>query len=135
MPSKSDIPSTNGRGDIYRFAYDDPAIRELVETILEKVGYQVIMAVDGEQAIELYSNHQTAIDLIMLDVIMPKTGGKQAYEAIREIAPDVRCLFTSGYSNNGVHTGFVLSEGLELIQKPYNPSQLLRQIRSILAQQ
>ena len=124
-----------GGGETILIAEDDPAIQELVKSILEKVGYQTIAAVDGKQAVDLYRRQPDSIDLVLLDIIMPKMGGKQAYEMIRDINPAARCLFTSGYSNNGVHTGFVLSAGLQLIQKPYTPSDLLRQVRALLDQE
>ncbi|MEL0083633.1 MAG: PAS domain S-box protein, partial [Gammaproteobacteria bacterium] len=125
-------PTVAGGGETILIAEDDPAIRDLVKTILERVGYQTIEAENGDQAVEQYRQQQEKIDLVLLDVIMPRLGGKQAYEKIRAIDPDARCLFTSGYSNNGVHTDFVLSHGLQLIQKPFTPSDLLRQIRSVL---
>lgn len=124
--------STAGGGETILVAEDDPAIMELVRTILENVGYTVLEAKDGHEAVAQYRYHGDAIDLVLLDVIMPRLGGKQAFEQIRALNPDIRCLFTSGYSNNGVHTGFVLTEGLTLIQKPHKPSDLLRQIRQLL---
>jgi DNA-binding response OmpR family regulator len=63
---------------------------------------------------------------------MPKLGGKAVYDTLRAQYPAVRFLFSSGYSTNAIHTGFVLNAGIELIQKPYAPDALLRKVREIL---
>lgn len=115
-------------------AEDDPVVLELARVVLEQGGYNVITATDGQQAVDIYRTQRPSIDMVLLDVIMPRMGGKQAYEKIRELDPEARSLFSSGYSTNGIHTNFVLSEGLALIQKPYTPSGLLREVRKVLDQ-
>ncbi len=72
--------------------------------------------------------------LALLDVMMPKLGGKAVFERIHETRPDMRFLFASGYSMNSIHTNFVLDEGLALIQKPYQLGDLLRKVREVLDQ-
>ena len=113
-------------------AEDDPTILELTKTVLEEAGYQVLAVANGREAVDLYQAQGIAIDLVLLDVIMPQLGGKQAFEMIKNLNPDVRCLFCSGYSTNGIHTDFVLKQGLQLLQKPFTPSDLLRNVRQIL---
>ncbi len=113
-------------------AEDDETIVELIEAVLGAAGYKILMARNGEEAVQIYRQHGDQIALALLDVIMPRMGGKQCMEELRQLNPQVRCLFASGYSNNGVHTDFVLKEGLQLLQKPFTPSELLREIRSIL---
>ncbi|RLA03752.1 MAG: hypothetical protein DRQ54_10375, partial [Gammaproteobacteria bacterium] len=127
-------PIEGGRETIL-VAEDNPAILELAKIVLEQVGYQVITATDGQQAVDIYRSQGDDIDLLLLDVIMPIKGGKQAYEEIQDLNADVRALFSSGYSTSGIHTNFVLTEGLQLIQKPYTPSALLRQVRNLLDQE
>ena len=113
-------------------AEDDETIVELIEAVLDAAGYKTLIARNGEEAVQIYRKHGDQIALALLDVIMPRMGGKQCMEELRQLNPQVRCLFASGYSNNGVHTDFVLQEGLQLLQKPFTPSELLREIRYIL---
>ncbi|MEA2085363.1 MAG: ATP-binding protein [Thermodesulfobacteriota bacterium] len=113
-------------------AEDDIGVRNLSQIILEKAGYTVLTAVDGEEALSVFKNHADEIDLALLDVIMPKLGGRAVFNHIREQRPDIRILFCSGYSMNAVHTDFILDKGLQLIQKPYQRNDLLRRVRDAL---
>lgn len=129
--SKIPEPVTGGYETIL-LAEDDERILELAQTVLEEAGYKVLIAKDGAEALRQFKTHPDNIDLIILDVIMPNIGGKETYELIHALDPQVPCLFSSGYSINAIHTGFVLQQGLELIQKPYTPSALLQKIRGML---
>jgi PAS domain S-box-containing protein len=113
-------------------AEDDPAIRALVTKILEKSGYQVLAAADGREAVALFSNQPEAVDLALLDVVMPEMGGREAQEAMHEIKPGLPVIFASGYSQNAIHTDFVLGKGRHLINKPYAREALLKMIRDLL---
>ncbi|MBL4622812.1 MAG: response regulator [Immundisolibacteraceae bacterium] len=121
-----------GGSETLLIAEDDPTILELAKTVLEDAGYQILAVTNGREAVDLYQTQGDSIDLVLLDVIMPQLGGKQAFEMIHNLNPDVRCLFCSGYSTNGIHTDFVLRQGLQLLQKPFTPSDLLRHVRQIL---
>jgi two-component system, cell cycle sensor histidine kinase and response regulator CckA len=111
---------------------DDINVRNLCRRILEKGGYAVLTASDGEEAIGICDARGRDIDLALLDVVLPKLGGKAVYERVKDQYPRMRFIFASGYSANAVHTGFVLHEGVQLIQKPFTPEQLLRQVREVL---
>ena len=111
---------------------DDETIRKLAIRILESAGYTVLLAVNGKEAIDVFEKHSADIDLCLLDVMMPKMGGKAVYDVLYPQYPRLRFLFASGYSKNTIHTGFVRQAGIELIQKPYAPDALLRQIRQVL---
>ncbi len=113
-------------------AEDDTGVRNLSKIILEKAGYTVLAAVDGEEALRVFKDHADEIDLALLDVIMPKLGGRAVFNHILEQRPDIRVLFSSGYSMNAVHTDFVLDQGLQLIQKPYQRDDLLQRVRDAL---
>ncbi len=129
--AKAEGPVVGGTETIL-LAEDDPAVRQLTRTILERAGYTVLAASDGEEALAVFEEHAEEIDLALLDVMMPKLGGRFVSEQIRERRPEVRILFSSGYSMNAIHTNFVLDEGLALIQKPAQRSDLLRKIRQVL---
>ncbi|HPO12465.1 MAG TPA: response regulator [Candidatus Hydrogenedentes bacterium] len=115
-------------------AEDDDAVRELAARILTRKGYTVLTAVNGQEAIRMFRESKQKIDLVILDVIMPEGGGEIVYNTLQAEYPHARFLFSSGYSTQTVHTGFVLKEGVELIQKPYPPDALLHKVRQILDQ-
>lgn len=113
-------------------AEDEEQIRTLARRVLENAGYRVLVAADGEEAIRIFREHQGKIDLLFLDVVMPKQSGRAVYEVIRALQPDIKCLFASGYSREGLHQNYVLDSGLHLLQKPYTNNNLLQTIRQIL---
>jgi CheY-like chemotaxis protein len=121
-----------GGSETVLLAEDDAMVCELTRRVLERAGYTVLQAADGEEALAVFERHADAIDVAVLDVIMPGLGGRQVYERILRIKPQVRVLFASGYSMNAIHTNFVLDEGLTLIQKPYDRTTLLRKLRDVL---
>ena len=100
--------------------------------MLTNSGYTVLLANDGEEAVTLYKQHQKEIDLVLLDVIMPNKDGREAYNDIRTITPDIPIIFCSGYSTSGVHTSFVLDEDINFLQKPYDPTALVSKIHELL---
>ncbi len=113
-------------------AEDEETVRKLVGQMLTSAGYTVLLACDGEEALQLFNEHAADIDLVLLDVIMPKLGGGEVMERIRGQHPHMRFLFSSGYSESAIHTGFVMHEGLRLIKKPYAKNDLLSAVREIL---
>ncbi len=115
------------------FAEDDADVRILIKYVLEKYGYRVIEAMDGEEAIEKFKENQSTIDLLLFDVIMPKMNGKIAYEEIKKIQPDIKAIFLSGYTANVIHKKGILEEGINLILKPVSPIKLLNKIREVLS--
>ncbi len=113
-------------------AEDEAMVLNLNLAILTGAGYRVLTAADGEEAVAVFRHHAGTIDLVILDVVMPKLGGFQAFEQIKGIRSEVPVIFTSGYSINAIHSDFVLHEGIELIQKPCGRNDLLRRIRLVL---
>jgi len=111
---------------------DNRQVRDLACIILKEAGYQVFSAVDGLEAISTFREFASKIDLVILDVVMPRMGGLEVLQKMQTIKPDIKVIFTSGYSNQGIHTNFILERGLEFIQKPYHPEWLRKKIRSVL---
>jgi len=102
------------------------------EEILKTLGYKVLIARGGREAIELYKENRDKIDMVLLDMVMPEMGGGEAYDLMKEINPDVKALLSSGYSINGQATE-ILERGCDgFIQKPFNMRQLSRSIRDVL---
>ncbi len=113
-------------------AEDEAEVRAFTKKLLEEFGYKVIEAPDGEAAVNEFKIHKDTIQLLILDVIMPRKNGKEAYEEIKQIRPDIKAIFTSGYTADFVHQKGILAEDTELILKPIAPLVLLRKIREIL---
>jgi CheY-like chemotaxis protein len=114
---------------------DDPALREMAATLLRRLGYTVLAAANGIEALSLKPQRDSGhVDLLFTDVVMPHMSGKELSERVRALYPHTRTLFTSGYTENAiVHQG-VLNPGVALLQKPFTPSALAHKLREVLDQ-
>jgi len=112
---------------------DDPALREMATTLLSRLGYTVLAAANGVEALILkQKNGSGHIDLLFTDVVMPHMSGKELADRMQAAYPHTRILFTSAYAENAiVHQG-VLDPGVTLLQKPFTPSALARKVRETL---
>ena len=117
--------------ELILIAEDEPAVRELVEGILVRFGYRVLLACDGEDAVAKFALHQEEIELVLLDMIMPKLSGKAAFDEISKLKPGIRAIFTSGYTADVISKGELGLE-MELVMKPVHPLVLLRKVRELL---
>ena len=103
---------------------DEETVREVCASMLEVIGYDVITAENGEEGVERDRERWREIDLVILDMIMPKMGGRDCFRKIREINPQVRVILSTGYSLEGA-VQEILREGMDgFIQKPYRLDQL-----------
>ena len=112
-------------------AEDEEAIRLFIERTLKGLGYKVLVASNGEEAIEIYRKNKE-IALAILDVVMPRKGGKEAFEEMRKQNPRLKGIFMSGYGADAIHDSFVLIPGMPFLQKPFGPTILARKIREVL---
>lgn len=111
---------------------DEHISLEVGEEILRELGYSVLTARGGREAVEIYREHGCRIDLVVLDMIMPDMGGGRTFDALRALNPDVKVLLASGYSLSG-EASKILERGCnDFIQKPFNMKQLSDKIRGIL---
>lgn len=127
-----EIISPKGGTETILFAEDNEDVRVLSKRVLEENGYTVVDAVDGEDAINKFKENRDGIQLIIIDVIMPKKSGKEAIDEIKKTKPDVKILFTSGYTSDIISRKGILEEGMDFISKPVTPHNLLTKIREIL---
>jgi len=114
---------------------DDPALREMAATLLRRLGYVVLAAANGVEALSL--NHQREsenIDLLFTDVVMPHMNGRELSDRVRALYPHTRILFTSAYTENAIIHQGVLNKGVMLLQKPFTPSALALKVREVLDQ-
>ena len=112
---------------------DEEDILEVGKDLLEALGYQVIIARDGKEAIEVYRKDQEDIDFVLLDMVMPIMGGGEAYDRMKEINPGIKVLLSSGYSIDGEATEILKRGCNDFIQKPFNMNELAERIREITA--
>jgi PAS domain S-box-containing protein len=123
---------TRGGNETILLTEDEEPVRNMMEQTLKSYGYRVLVARDGEEAVDIFRLQEKEIAIAVLDVVMPKMGGKQAYDEITKISPGLKVLFLSGYSANAIHESFVLLPGLPFLQKPFGPDVLARKVREVL---
>jgi len=121
-----------GGGETVLVAEDDPAVRSLTCRELQAAGYAVVAAQDGQEAIELLGQHGERVDLLIVDVVMPRRNGKEVVEQARRLRPTVKVLYTSGYPADTIPVRTILEEGLSFLAKPAAPGDLLRKVREVL---
>jgi CheY-like chemotaxis protein len=111
---------------------DDPRLRRLTERLLRQFGYDVASAGHGDEALTWLVQHDRQVDLLLTDVIMPRMNGKVLADRVQALRPDVRVLYTSGYTANVIVQQGVLKPGVEFLQKPYTMATLATRIREVL---
>lgn len=111
---------------------DEQLIIDVGKEIIKSLGYEVLTACSGKEAIDVYTRNRDRIDIVLLDLVMPGMSGGDTFARLKEIDPDVRVLLSSGYSING-HASRILNKGCDgFIQKPYNMKDLSHKIHDIL---
>jgi two-component system, cell cycle sensor histidine kinase and response regulator CckA len=132
-------PSREIRGtETILVAEDEESLRMVAKDILEELGYTVLLAAGGEEAIQMFADNRNLIDVLLFDVIMPRVGGLDAYEVIRSTDPNMPLLLMTGYSSETVQSRFIeqkrsLEElGAIVIQKPYDMDTLGHKIREVI---
>lgn len=129
--AKSATPISKAIGTIL-LVDDEEVVREVGEKILKVLGYKVLVAGGGPEAIEIFKKHHHSINLVLLDIIMPQMSGGEVYDRLKEISPEVKVLLSSGYSIDG-EASKIMARGCNgFIQKPFDILQLSQSIRSIL---
>ena len=111
---------------------DEDVVRGLARKILEQAGYKVLDARGGEEAIRLCQEHTEPIHLLLTDVVMPETSGKEIAERLTTLRPTTRVLFMSGYTDEAIVHHGILDSSVEFIQKPFTPIALAKKVREIL---
>lgn len=116
-------------------AEDEPLVRDIAMRTLQRAGYTTWGAADGEEAVRLFEAHQDRIRLVLLDVMMPRMTGREAYEEIKKRNPHVAVIFCTGYDPAGHDAEFIAQEDLVLLEKPFDPQVLWRTVREVLDRQ
>ena len=112
---------------------DEPSLRLLVRKVLERNGFVVMEAASGVAAIELWDKDKPHVDLLLTDMVMPDgMSGRQLAERLKADNPDLKVLYTSGYSTELLGKDLALEEGTNFLQKPYPPAKLIQTVRTAL---
>ncbi len=131
VPNSIPGPVVGGTETIL-IAEDDEMVLKLAEQILSQAGYTVLTGRDGEEAVRLFEKRADTIDLVIMDVVMPRMGGKEAMDQILKLRPGMPHFFASGYSENAIHTNFIQERGMQLLSKPYQNESLLCKVREVI---
>ena len=132
ISSPASAASLQGGTETILVAEDDSSLQKLTAMVLSNYGYVVIEAVDGQSAVEKLVENSDRINLVILDAIMPKKNGREAYQEMRLVRPELKAVFLSGYSRDLCAVGNVLEENSIFIQKPFLPDELLVTVRKML---
>jgi DNA-binding NtrC family response regulator len=127
----TDLPIRGGTETILLTEHHE-GVCEMAQATLESLGYRILIAHDGEEAVEMFSAHRDSIALVLLDVIMPRRSGPEVYEAIQAVKRGVAVLFVTGYSNETAALTEMVERGIPVLRKPYSPGALSRRVREAL---
>jgi PAS domain S-box-containing protein len=129
---KESVPApVKGGRETILVAEDDEEVRGLIKAMLAKYGYNVVVSIDGEDAIEQFIKTDK-VDILIFDTVMPKKNGREAYNEIRKIRPDIKIIFISGYTRDIFIGKGIEDEKFNFLQKPVVPDVLLKKVREVL---
>jgi PAS domain S-box-containing protein len=111
---------------------DDEQVRQIAQMMLETQGYDLLVAVNGEQALALAQQQEKNIDLMITDVVMPQMGGRELGELLSSSRPDMKVLYMSGYTDDAIVRHGLMDERLQFIEKPFTTDALARKVRQVL---
>jgi len=115
-------------------AEDELEIRTMLKTFLEGLGYEVLVAQDGQEALQVFSAHQDRIDLVILDAVMPRLSGPKVYGQMRSIRPTLPCILLTGYGDEMIKKHSAEGPEIPVLRKPVTFEELGRKIRDVLDQ-
>jgi two-component system cell cycle sensor histidine kinase/response regulator CckA len=116
-------------------AEDHEGLRDTAQEILQGLGYHVLVACDGKSATELFKTNADQIDLIIMDVVMPRLSGPEAYWEMSAMRPGIRVIFTTGYAPKAKSLVAMVEKGASILQKPYSLTSLSQRVRAALEHQ
>jgi CheY-like chemotaxis protein len=135
LPEESQIGVGIERGnETILLVEDQKSVRSFTGAALKEYGYHVIEASDGDEATAVAEEYAGEIHLLLTDVVMPGISGKEASERMKEVRPNLKVLFMSGYTADVIAQRGVLDRSVAFLHKPFSPVQLAAKVREVLAQ-
>ena len=132
QPESIPVTAGPGTGEVILLVEDEPGVRSLALLSLSKAGYNVLAASNGREALQVAVKHGQPIELVLTDMIMPIMGGPELVTTLRPKYPDMKILFTSGYTDDAVIRHDLFEGTVSFIQKPYSPTTLVQKVRQVL---
>jgi signal transduction histidine kinase len=129
---EASLPPVRHGSETVLVAEDEELVRKMVRSVLEDHGYTVIEAVNGEDALQLLSQHRGPVDALLTDTVMPRMGGLELARRVRKSFPRLPVLFMSGYAGEDVQERGLLEPGVPFVQKPFSPTVLAERVRALL---
>jgi PAS domain S-box-containing protein len=128
--SAKETPTEMKGSETILVAEDEELVRDVATSLLEEAGYNILEACDGDETVKVFREHPHDIDLVLLDVVMPKKTGPVVYRILKDINPNVRTIYCSGHSYDTLDDS---DHSVPLIHKPYRAKELLRAVKDALA--
>jgi PAS domain S-box-containing protein len=129
-PAEETTPQ--GLGETILLVEDEETLLTLLQTLLEENGYRVLIAKDGQEAMDVFRDHQAEISLVLSDMGLPKLGGWEVLQKMKEVDPRVKCILASGYLDPDLKLEMIKDGAVDFVQKPYVPHLILTRIRSTI---
>jgi CheY-like chemotaxis protein len=124
------IPQSTQGSKVVLVVEDEAEVREILREALEAAGYAVLVASDGEEALQVYQQHAGSIDLVVTDVLMPRMTGSDLVKSLWRSQPALKVLFISGYADEKTAAAYGFRG--PLLRKPFTPDVLCRKVREVL---
>ncbi|MGB9594219.1 MAG: ATP-binding protein [Anaerolineae bacterium] len=132
LPAQAEEEHLVGGSETVLVTEDDAAVRRMAARILRGLGYTVLEAANGAEALQAARKYGGRIDLLITDVVMPRMNGRELAQRLAEICPGVKVLYVSGYTENAIAHNHILDEGARFLQKPFARRALARKVREAL---
>ena len=120
------------RKDTVLIVEDEDILRDLLSLMFEENGFKVLAAVDGIDALEVFTAHKDEIGVVLSDIGLPRLGGWETFLKMREIDPELKVILASGFYNTGVKEELLKAGAKNFIQKPYNTKEVITMLREML---
>ena len=127
-----DLDAPVGRGETVLLVEDEEMLLDLLQTLLEEHGYNILVARDGEEAIDVYTAHQDTISVVLSDMGLPKLGGWEVFQRLRKLNPDIKCVLASGFFDPDLKAEMISEGAKDFVEKPYIPNLILSRIRDVI---
>jgi PAS domain S-box-containing protein len=132
VPVKEEAGTTGAESNTLLLVEDEAGIRELTSELLAAWGYEVLVARNGVEALDISGKHRGAIHLMVTDVVMPHMNGRDLALRMRQMRPEIKVIYMSGYTDNLVLQGGMVEEGSDFIQKPFSAETFAKRVRAAL---